>query len=213
MRLRSFATLAILVAALVPAAAAHAAVSNPIGPGCRFVGDDDPTAEPGTVTGTLGGALVLTDDTTHLPGSGSLTCRIQVNVSTHTGSGPQVQGHGTGVVGAGPSEVSFVASATDTVYLCMEFTDDSDGTTYYWDPVHKVWTTDPNGPCGLAGIVFGILRCIAPPYYCGITRLVDWALCSQLAQLAPGVPPVYIAPDGDVWINGVKWFDCPPYFP
>ena len=214
MRLRTLATLTALLAAFAAPVTAHAAVSDPFGSGCQFTGTEDPTAETGTVTGVLsGGPLILVNDDNSGVGSGTLTCRLQVNEPTHTGTGPAVSGHGTGVVSAGPSEASFTASETDNVYLCMEFTDDSTGVTYYWDDSTGTWTTDPDGPCGLAGIVFGVVHCLVPPYWCGVTRLVDPAICATLAGLSPGVPPVYIDWDGDVWINGVKWFDCPPYFP
>jgi hypothetical protein len=113
----------------------------------------DPTAAPGSQSGLLsGGPVLLTEQTTNpdLPGttpeSGTLTCRVQVNQGTHTGSGPLVQGHGTGVLTAGPATINYTASETDVVFLCAEFTDDSDGVTYYWDDT----STTPRTTCSVA---------------------------------------------------------------
>ena len=184
--------------AIVPA---HAAVDD-AGPGliCQFFSSTDPTAEAGTQTGELsGGPLVLTDSTTNLPGSGTLTCRIQVTTPNHTGSGPSVSGHGTGVVTAGPSEISYVAADTDNVYLCGEFTDDSTGTTYYWDDTNSVWSTSNTVDCGLAvsaggsddpvlGPVFDLLNATV----CPVLLAVDTRLGTDLAGI---------------------WQDCEPYAP
>jgi hypothetical protein len=115
---------------------------------CQFDSDTNLTNAPGTETGWLaGGPLVLTDSTTHLPGSGTLICRIQVDVWDHTGTGQQIQGHGTGVVTAGPSYVSFTTNQWSGPFLCTEFTDDSDGTTYYWDDWNSGWSTSDRVSC------------------------------------------------------------------
>jgi hypothetical protein len=171
---------------------AHAAVDD-AGPGviCEFFSTTDPTAQPGTQTGELsGGPLVLQDSTTLLPGSGTLTCRIQVTVSNHTGTGPAVSGHGNGVVNTGASEISYTAADTDNVYLCGEFTDDSDGTTYYWDDTHSVWVANnPLVDCGLAisaggsddpvlGPVFDTLNATV----CPVLLAIDSRLNTPLAQ-------------------------------
>ncbi len=36
-------------------------------------------------------------------------------------------------------------------------------------------------------------------------------LCPQLAAISGHYGPVYIAPDGDVYVNGDLVYDCPPY--
>jgi hypothetical protein len=152
MRIRSLAFLAVAALAMTHAPA-NAAVDD-AGPGliCQFASTTDPTAEPGTQSGELsGGPLVLQDSTTNLPGSGTLTCRVQTNQPTHVGSGPSIAGHGTGVVTAGPATINYTAGGDDDVYLCAEFTDDTPpGTTYYWNGDVGGWGTDPNVPCGHA---------------------------------------------------------------
>jgi hypothetical protein len=120
---------------------------------CQAVATDDPTAEPNTQTGVLSGGPLVLAGSGGLQ-SGTLTCRVQVNVSNHTGVGPQVQGHGTGVVTAGPTQFSYV-DVTNLVYLCAEFTDDRDGTTYYWDDTNGAWATSPFVDCGLLRSVDG----------------------------------------------------------
>jgi hypothetical protein len=136
----------VLVAALT-SAPAFAQVDQP-GPGvvCTLsAAVEDPTAEPGTITATLsGGPLTLTDSTTGLPGSGTLSCYVSINGS---GWGPRVEGHGTGTVTAGPAQVSFHAEQGDVIAVCGEFTDDSDGTTYYWDGSTGAWTATPSSAC------------------------------------------------------------------
>ena len=150
MQKRSVIGLAIAGLALTYAPA-YAAVDD-AGPGliCQFTSVVDPTAEPGTQTGAIsGGPLALTDSTTGGLGSGTLVCRVQVNVTDHTGSGPVATGHGTGVVTAGPATIQYRADETDWVVLCAEFIDDWDGTTYYWDGLDDAWSTNPLVPCGI----------------------------------------------------------------
>ena len=215
MRTALVALTALLAGLTIPAA--NAAVDDPGGVGCSFAAITDPTAEPGTFTGVLsGGPLVITDSTTNLPGSGTLTCHIQVNVADHTGTGPSVSGHGTGVVTAGPGEVSLTAGADDNIYVCMEFTDDSTGTTYYWDPVHGTWSTSNRGPCGLAGVAQQLM-CTVGSFTCAVYQAfkrdnLDPLVCPILWSLAPGVPGVVdIGADGDLYVGGSYLYDCPPY--
>ena len=205
MRKLALATLALAglgsAFATVPA---HAAVDDPFGLICQFASVTNPTQEAGHQTGQVsGGPLFLLDSTTNLPGSGTLTCRVQVTTSNHTGTGPAVTGHGTGVVTAGPSLLDYTAGPLDFVYLCGEFTDDSDGTTYYWDDTNSVWAAnDPTVACGLAD---------SPGSGGGddpllpIEELIDSIICPVLAIVFP--------PEGDIVLPdpiGKVW-DCPPY--
>ena len=118
---------------------------------CQFASVIDPTAEEGTQSGQIsGGPVLLLEQDGMTPETGTLLCRIQVNNDTHTGTGPTVSGHGTGVLVAAPATVTYLAADTDTVSLCAEFVDDSDGVTYYWDGVNGEWSTSSAVPCGLA---------------------------------------------------------------
>jgi hypothetical protein len=138
-----------------------------------------------------GGPLALpgVDGDTTVVGSGTLVCRIQVNAQDHTGTGPQVQGHGAGVVTAGPSQVSFSAGPSDSVYLCAEVVRDEDESVLYYDAAHDEWSTSSSVPCA-DGLSTG-----GPS---GGDDL-DPTLCPLLATAFP--------PSGD--IPGV--WDCPPY--
>jgi hypothetical protein len=118
---------------------------------CQFASVEDPTAEAGSQSGQVsGGPVLLTEQDGTTPESGTLICRVQVNQGTHAGSGPDVRGHGTGVLTAGPGVINYTASVTDTVWLCSEFIDDSDGATYYYDDNTGDWSTDINVSCGIA---------------------------------------------------------------
>jgi hypothetical protein len=175
------------------------AKTSDAGPGliCQFASVKDPTAEAGTQSGQLsGGPLVLVKDDLSGPGTGTLTCRVQINTLDHTGSGPSVSGHATGLVSAGPAVINYVAADADNVYLCGEFTDDADGTTYYWDDDNSEWSTSASVPCGLA-------EGSGDPT--PIDILIDSIVCPIFAIVFP--------PEGDIVLPepiGAVW-DCPPY--
>jgi hypothetical protein len=162
---------------------------------CSLASVADPTAPAGTQFGVLdGGPVVMTEQDGTTPETGTLTCRIQVDVANHTGWGWAVWGHGTGVLTAGPSVVSYPTGSN--VYLCAEFSDDSDGVTYYWDANASRWSTNASVSCGLA---YGS----DDPTEEAV--LVDSIICPVLALAFP--------PEGDVTLRapvGTVW-DCPPY--
>jgi hypothetical protein len=141
--------LALVVCALASVVAvglpARADAPQSYGQLCDLQATDDPTAEAGTSTGELTGGPILLLDQEAAPETGTLTCRVQVGVADHTGTGPSVSGHGTGLLTAGPSTVTY--SGGGVVYVCGEFTDDSDGLTYYWDGVNEDWSTDSTVTC------------------------------------------------------------------
>ncbi len=198
--MRKIALAAIALGGLVSSLAitpAHAATPDPWGAICQFASVTDPTVEGQQSGQVSGGPLVLTDDETP-PGvySGTLTCRVQVTTSNHTGSGPSVSGHGTPVVTAGPSTLTYSAGLTDNVYLCSEFTDDATGTTYYFDDTNSLWSTSNTVDCGLA-------TSASTPQDDPLSQFekdnVDPVVCPVLVTAVGG--------DGDV--AGV--WDCPPY--
>jgi hypothetical protein len=126
----------------------RAAVDDPFGALCQLVSTNDWTAEAGTQFGEVsGGPLAVMDTATGLPGSGTLTCRVSVNVADHTGSAPGVSSHGTGAVTMLPSGITYFATDTDKVYLCAEFEDDSTGMRYYFDAVASRWSTSAGVSC------------------------------------------------------------------
>lgn len=172
-----------------PAARALPEFDGPSGVLCGFDAITDPTAEPGTLSGQLtGGPLVAQDDELN-PASGMLICRIQVNDGVHVGYGPQLSGHGTGLVTAGPTLVNFHAYTSDQVYVCTEFVDDRTWSTHYFDAASDEWSDSPDVPCSPASGSGAPVE----------TELVDPIVCPPLALLFP--------PEGDV--PGL--WDCPPY--
>jgi hypothetical protein len=122
---------------------------------------------------------------------------VQVDQATHTGSGPSVSGHGTGVLTAGPAVINYTVSDTSNVYLCAEFTDDTDGLTHYWDDHLSEWSLDATVACGLS----------IPdnPSPTPLPLLMDSIVCPLFAIVFP--------PEGDIVLPepiGAVW-DCPPY--
>ena len=125
---------------------------------CSFTTVIDPTAEEGTQTGQLEGGPVhfgeQADDGVTAD-QGTLVCRVQVVdafTSDHNGTGPSVSGHtnAAGVATAGPLAINIQRTGTQNVFLCSEFVDDSDSTTYYWDDDNSEWSTSPLVHCGLS---------------------------------------------------------------
>ena len=136
--------------ATLPFAPAHAAPDEP-GRICHLVSLNDPTGGDSVHVGLLGGeAVQVTENLVIVQRGGTLICRVQVGVRDHTGTGPEVSGHvdASALVGtAGPNLVRFEAGATDEVYVCTEWVNDSDGVTLYWDDPKGTWSTDAHVPC------------------------------------------------------------------
>lgn len=44
-----------------------------------------------------------------------------------------------------------------------------------------------------------------------VWAIVDPPVCAALTPLRPGVGPVHITSEGDVYVNGEPTWDCPPY--
>ena len=146
----------------------------------------------------------------------SLKCTLQLGTanSTHAGadaavadSGPSVQ-----VAVVPPTPVS-IDVADRPAYVCTEAT--VDGVTYYLDATFGVgWTTSPAGACDRAidnrtsiETIDGALGDLNEAFL-----LLDPLLCSVLVQLTPGVPGlVDVNDEGDVYLFGVLFWDCPPY--
>jgi hypothetical protein len=108
---------------------------------CATALTSDPTAEMGTVTGVLSGGPV------RVSGGTTLTCRLQDGVSDHTGHGPEINGHGSTVVTAGPSGANIVTSGS--IYLCVTVNDEATSVTSYWDASTSSWSTSATAKCTL----------------------------------------------------------------
>lgn len=91
-------------------------------------------------------------------------------------------------------QVTFTASETDSVELCMVF-----GLSRGIGPVCEPTTRDQVPPQTVQDLLF-------------IVHVADFLLCPILASLAPGVTGVLdITADGDVAVLGENVHDCPPY--
>lgn len=212
---------AALLAAVLPMPGAEAAHQPPAGEGCRYlaVGDDNLGAD--TWHGVLHGGPVTGDGTVQL------TCRIVVNAWTHDATAAvTVSSLPTPRVAAlEPTRVSFEAGYDDFVAMCTSVR--VNGITWY--ETHGGWSTDPASYCwkhlpwelvpeplrpvvdGVACLVFGDACDVIGPLLGEVFEVVDPAVCERFVAAAPGVPPVEIRPDGDVYVNGEWWWDCPPY--
>ena len=136
-----------------------------------------------------GGPLVLPDSagSPSNPGSATLRCRVQANHPVHlAGEGPQVSGHGSGVVTVPATNVVLAAAPGDVLYLCAAVTYDA-GPTFYYDARHDEWSTSSSVPCDDG---------TNPELD---DEDIDPVLCPLLAALLGG--------DGD--LPGV--WNCPPY--
>jgi hypothetical protein len=196
--------------------AANAAAPDPItDSGCSFTTatDPNPEAPANTQSGYLYGGPIAQN--------GTLKCTIKSGVATHTGTTPPGQSaslSGTGTTGVtvvAPGIVSYVSPPETDVYVCDQFTD-SANVTYYWDGDNNVWTTSSAVNCELA-IGAGTDDPIFDPIN-DLIESLDPLLCSTL--LAPlnavfGDPagPVYVSPEGDLYVAGIFLWDCPPYAP
>lgn len=198
----------LLVAALAAglgltlAPAATAFPPNAVDRGCSAVVANDP-GTPGTQTAVLFGGPVRQN--------GTLTCSITYIGETHQNTAAvSVTTTGTnGVTVITPTVRSYAAPLGVAPYLCSRFSDGA--ATYYWDGAFNVWTTNSGVRCERmnradtsdVGDVATVKR-----------DVVDPVLCPVLAALHPFFypsDPVYAGADGDLYLVGVKVWDCPPY--
>jgi hypothetical protein len=220
----------VVLGALVTPARAAAPLT---GDGCTELS----VAQGGSTTynGAMSGVVAA-------PGSAvSLRCSIHVGNASHTGPAvatATVSGAGSSVAVAGPATITYDAESWDLVALCSEAT--VDGTDWYYDGA--AWSADPAVPCPVlrnvgGGACFDVLWCVfglippgtippeLEPYvdwlecqlYWGIECSyggIDHFLCPQLAALQTQVPGVLeTRDDGDLYVAGEFFWDCPPYEP
>jgi hypothetical protein len=143
MRFRAL-PLAVLLAALVPAGAAHATpVTGPEGARCRMAAFLDPTAAPNTYAGHVeAGPLFVTDPATGVA-TGTARCTLTLG-PTHNDLGAIAEAPGTGVVVVPPQFITYERSPGQPIYLCTRFTY-STGEVFYWS--NGAWTTNPASVC------------------------------------------------------------------
>lgn len=123
-------------------------------------------------------------------GEVTVRCYVTVNGSEEDSTDP---GSGTGVA-TSAGRVQFAATDTDNVQLCAEVTAHGETTTNCGDSTN---TQIP--PQEVIDLINSILV------------LVDPTICQALAAVAGNYGPIVIDGEGDVYLNGVLWYDCPPY--
>lgn len=223
------ALLAVAVLALGPVTAT--ATPQPLRPGsgCTVVEDYGPSS----VTGYLSGTVAAADlpDPGPTPGTNpvtvTLTCSIQSTGYAHGLTDDfSASGSGTAVAVVGPVPFSVPKPADDALVGVCGRADvtGAGGTVTYWSHSQNgTWRTTPDGTCG------GAPKCLARSYECDPTLalvldVLDYAQdvtgvtppaapeCDVLAALAPGVPGVVdVTPEGDVYVAGEWFWDCPPH--
>ncbi len=129
-----------------------------------------------------------------------VTCEIRVN------GVPQVSasGAGAGLV-AFAAPVTYEADVTDVVSLCtiVDYTSDPTPTSVAC-PEATTTRLPPQETIDLLSYVLGWVNGAVVGY-------VDPAACAAFQALAPGHGPVSITPEGDVYVGGEYFWDCPPY--
>lgn len=132
--------------------------------------------------------------------SGTLTCAVQVGVAAHNGADAVARSAtGTGAVLVAPSRVAPPWTG-EPMYVCTQFTPTA-GTTVYWS--NNAWTADPAAPCDQYRDSLDTSG--------GVGQELDLFVCPVLVALRPGVGPVAINAQGDVYVAGTMVWDCPPY--
>lgn len=208
--LATLATGVVATSFVTPAYAAH----GPDGRKCAYNSSTDPNPEapPETMTGQINAGP--------LAGSGTVTCIIQVDNQFH--SGPNVVSavaSGTDVVVLSPTLVSYNSPENSQDYLCTQWTNADGSGTVYWDVPSGTWSHDPNtAQCGAATQVSTgpAIDLLNETLFEPLDALI---ICPLLVTAANTVPvgtgpadPLWLDPeDGDVYVLGDRFWDCPTY--
>ena len=161
--------------------------------GCSFVAATDAVAGQGQMTGEIDvEAIVYSDVPEENPMSATFTCYIKVNGASQPGA--VVTASGTVVVVGGGVITYTSNSVTDFVELCQD-------------------VSYSNGASSSECFEAETFE-IPPPI---VWEIVDPLVCPIIGMAAgtyggpPPVPVIFINSQGDVWIDGEGFFDCPPY--
>ncbi len=167
---------------------------------CGFDTVQAPSLTGDTWTG-IGYADVVVYSSTHgNVVNATVTCELRVNGVTQM----TVSGSGTSVV-VFATPMSFHAAVTDVVSFCtvVDYTSDTTPTTVdcgaaVETQVIPQWTVD-------------LIDWVIDVANYAIVSEVDPRVCAAFQAFAPGSDPVTITPEGDVYIAGEFFWDCPPY--
>lgn len=123
----------------------------------------------------------------------SITCRVVVQGVTQVSVSASGQG-----LAVGARDFSYIAETYELIQLCADYTS-----------VHHSGTTCVTlgtiqiPPQIMYDTVDSVLEQVGP--------ILDPPLCEALKLLAPGIGPISINSQGDVYVDGQRRYDCPPY--
>jgi len=128
-------------------------------------------------------------------GNVTVHCEVRVNDEVVSTTPP---GSGQGAATTAGT-VSFTASDTDEVELCAVVTDGTETVKNCDDTTHSEFP-----PPGTWEQVDALLW--------SVWNVVDPVVCAELAKLANDYGNGnYVTAEGDVYVNGELFYDCPPY--
>ncbi|HVF05342.1 MAG TPA: hypothetical protein VNA20_10905 [Frankiaceae bacterium] len=192
--MKRIALLAAVAALLAPPAASAQSGSTHTG-SCRFLDHDLVDAVGSSADELLAVAVVAVRDAAGAPAGAEVTCELRINGWPADGA----SGSGTGVVVVAGT-VQYAASATDRLTFCtvVDYADATPTATACVAP-SQIPPDEPH---------------VDPPVTPDelFVRYVDPLLCPVLAMLTlpPGFP-VQVNNQGDVYVLGEPYWDCPPY--
>ena len=202
------------VIALAGAMPAAQAADEPVGRPCAYTAVSwDPVTGPTMWLAEVdAGPVVVAGSTV------TLRCSIHVANGQHSGAAAAsvTSDDGDGVAAIAPQLVSYRDEYGYAV-LCTQVTTAT--TSWYW--TGDAWTTDPTSWCPgpsdpteppdlppQLDWLEAYLWCMHWGWYCPI---LDYVTCSGTAG-APDVPGIVeFRDDGDIYVAGEWFWDCPPY--
>jgi hypothetical protein len=140
-------------------------------------------------------------------GDGTLRCYITVN-GGDVGADVEVQ-----APGAGAERISFAANDTDAVNICWEVTTSHGTETGCAESTHT--QIPPQAVIDLLILIAETVDGALVPVFDLLTDIektyIDPNVCPALAAAAGTYGPITINSQGDVFIDGEPFWDCPPY--
>jgi hypothetical protein len=192
---RLLIALAVVAAALGLATPASAGTDSRYRGGCSFTTEE---VAPGDYRGVLDIEVLVFSirSPTDNPVSATVTCRLYLNDAEL----PDLSLTASGTVAvAGAREVTYEAGPWDLVHICtiVDYTSDDTPTS------EECWHT---GAELIPPEVIEILDVLGE----NVFPVLDENLCPELAARAGTYGPVTIEEDGDVYVAGEWFWDCPP---
>ena len=186
------ATAVAAVALAVPATASHVTAS------CGFHSVSDADLTGGAWEGVMYGTIAA-------PGEDAVTIRCEIRVNGVAVTGTPTGGPTPGVaVTAG--EIRYEATDVDSIESCAVYTTGhGTGTSCRRATTITIPPCQTLGDCDVVAIALETLSDIQ-------VEEVDPKVCPMLAEHRPSAPP-YVETDseGDVYVLGELFWDCPPY--